>query len=474
LQNNTTNLNLAFNNGTYRIVRNFYTYYNGSEFNSGAVTTIDKSCIEILSPLLTFSQALQIVDVYRMPCSASGNLDVIISALGTLPLHYTITEKDGLPFSFDNGNSNIFVNLPPGVYTFQVEDNCGNITSRPLVDVNALLSLVTITQPDDIVDCQATITGNETFDITSVSATILGAQSPTDYTISYYTSLADAQSASNSITNLTNFNPTTNPQTIYVRVIFNQLPNCYQTTSFELIVGQIPELNLNPTYFDCSTTPIVIDASTTNLPTTTYEWSNGVTGPIVTISQLGETNLTVTATNLYGSNNQTCTNTKDITVTISQLPAVDHIETVDWTDTENSITVFTTNNGAFEYSIDGINYQDDATFSNLWAGLYTVYIRDKNGCGTLEQEVWLLNYPKFFTPNGDGFNDTWYIKNSQFEPNFKVEIFDRFGKFITRFDSTSFGWDGNYNNKQLLSTDYWFVVYREDGRIYKGHFAMKR
>ena len=35
-------------------------------------------------------------------------------------------------------------------------------------------------------------------------------------------------------------------------------------------------------------------------------------------------------------------------------------------------------------------------------------------------------------------------------------------------------WDGNYNGRQLPSDDYWFTVTRNDGRIHKGHFAMKR
>jgi hypothetical protein len=43
-----------------------------------------------------------------------------------------------------------------------------------------------------------------------------------------------------------------------------------------------------------------------------------------------------------------------------------------------------------------------------------VHVREKNGCGTVTDEVYLLMYPKFFTPN-DGFNDTWKIKFSDNE-----------------------------------------------------------
>lgn len=55
-----------------------------------------------------------------------------------------------------------------------------------------------------------------------------------------------------------------------------------------------------------------------------------------------------------------------------------------------------------------------------------------------------------------------------------VDIFDRYGKHITSFGPTSNGWDGKLNGADLPSTDYWFVVTREDGKIFRGHFSMLR
>ena len=470
LANNTTNFNLTYN-GTFRIIRAFTSFNNGISFNSGAVTDINKQCVEILSPTMEFHQVLEITDATRLPCTPSGNLDVVIAANGTAPLHYTITTKNGVPFALDNGNSNIFYNLPPALYTFQVEDACGNIVNR-IFDVAALLSLVTMTQPAAILQCKTTITGNEIFDISQQSAIILGSQSPADYTLTYYTSLANAMAGVGAIANLTTFNPTSNPQTIYARLVFNALPNCYETTSFDLIVGQIPSVSLLPDYLSCGVAPFTLDASVNNLPSTTYSWSTGVTTPTVTVTQPGVTNLTVITTNTYGT--QTCTNTKDITVTLSQVPAIDHFDTVDWTETDNSITVYTSNTGDFEYSLDDLTYQSSNEFTNLLPGLYTVYVRDRNGCGSTQQIVWLLYYKRYFTPNGDGFNDTWSIENSQFETNLKIVIYDRYGKVMTSLDSSGKGWDGTYNGQLMFASDYWFVVYREDGRIHKGHFALKR
>ena len=475
LLNNTINPNLIFN-GTFRIVHHFTSFNNGSEMNNNVVTNEIKDCIEILSPELTFDRVLAINDVYRAPCSTNGNLDVILFTSGEPPLHFTIVEKDGLPFFIDNGSSNIFQNLAPGIYKFQIEDNCGNTIIRTF-DVSDLESLVVVYPTCNLFSCSNTITGNETFNLSLQAAAILGVQSPTNYTISYFTSQANADNNINPINNITTFNPTTNPQTIYVRLIFNQFPNCYQTGSFDLISGQNPIIPLSAEYSLCDGQPVLLDASVGNLPTTAYSWSNGLNTNAITITEPGTTNVTVTATNNYGSCNnvlQTCTVSKDIVVNIAIVPEIDYITLNDWTADENSITIVTTQSGDFEYSIDGENYQLDNSFTQLSPGLYTVYVRDIGGCRIVTQIVWLLNYPHYFTPNGDGIHDYWYIKHSENEPQFQVYIYDRYGKLITGFPSGSVGWDGTLNGRQLFSDDYWFVVQREDGRLLKGHFTLKR
>lgn len=171
--------------------------------------------------------------------------------------------------------------------------------------------------------------------------------------------------------------------------------------------------------------------------------------------------------------NGTFTRTKLITVLVSSAPTIAGIETVDFDD-NNTITVNCTGLGDYEYSIDGIRYQDSNVFYHLNFGQYTIFVRDKNGCGSTVGSTYLLNYPKFFTPNNDGYNDYWRIKFSYLEPNLKVKIMDRFGNLIKILDSDSVGWDGTLDGQQLLSDDYWFVVTRDNRSDFKGHFALKR
>ncbi|MBT8314620.1 MAG: T9SS type B sorting domain-containing protein, partial [Maribacter sp.] len=109
------------------------------------------------------------------------------------------------------------------------------------------------------------------------------------------------------------------------------------------------------------------------------------------------------------------------------------------------------------------------------------YVRDKNGCGIAEKKVDrdlnLDDFPNFFTPNGDGINDFW-----QFVPprqDFKItietiSIYTRYGNLIEQFKADSLGWDGNFNGVPLPASDYWFKANLIDGRVFKGHFALKR
>lgn len=471
LANNSVNYNFMFN-GIFRIVRRFVSFNNGNDYNDGIVPAIGKNCIEILTPTMSFNEALEIVNANRMPCNTDGNLDVVLACIGHGTLHYSIINKDGVPFVIDNGNSNIFYGLPNGVYTFQVEDTCGNIVTK-IFDVTNLSPFINIAQPNSILNCTEFITGNETFDFSGYSASIIGNQNPDDFTITFHDDLDEAQTGVNPITNTSGFNPSSNNQTVFVRVVYNPIPDCYSLTSFDLIVGQIPQLSMQEEYINCSNSPMSVTIEGNNLPTTTYVWSDGSTGTSIIVDQEGITEVSVTATNDYGDAG-ICSITKQFKVINSVNPVVDKVITVDWTPNENSIEVLTSNVGHFEYSLDGFDFQPENIFNNLNPGLYTVYVRDVYGCGLSEIKVWLLYYKRYFTPNEDGYNDWWRIENSENEPDFKVFIFDRFGKFLTSFLSRDSGWNGTYNNSKIISDDYWFVVHRQDGRIHRGHFSLKR
>src|SRR5690606_19508552 len=150
----------------------------------------------------------------------------------------------------------------------------------------------------------------------------------------------------------------------------------------------------------------------------------------------------------------------------------------------NSITIDTSNLGIgdYEFALDDSAgpYQDAPVFNNVAAGAHTIYVQDKNGCGMVHLDVFVLGFPRYFTPNGDGQNDTWNIKglSEAFSQDFKILIFDRYGKLLKQLNPRGDGWDGTFNGQRLAASDYWFMVDLLDAngnkKNYTGHFSLVR
>ena len=91
--------------------------------------------------------------------------------------------------------------------------------------------------------------------------------------------------------------------------------------------------------------------------------------------------------------------------------------------------------------------------------------------------------PDGFSPNGDGFNDTWMplgLADPNLTTSVVAEIYDRHGKLVHYLDIFGPGWDGLYNGIPLPESDYWFVIeytdVLDDNRSiqFKGHFSLIR
>ncbi|POY40881.1 gliding motility protein [Flavobacterium alvei] len=331
---------------------------------------------------------------------------------------------------------------------------------------------------DDEID-PLTQDGKFRFDTSTFEATILGSQ--TGMIVKYYDENGNALSS-----------PLPNPfqtktQNIKVTVENPINTTCVATLIIPFIVDPLPNINLNTDKNDdelvCSNIPTfyiqlnagIQDGSSTN--NYTYVWSkDGIILP-------GETNYTldVNTEGLYTVeviNSVGCGRSRKIQVTASDVAKIDSTIIVDMTDI-NTITVNVSGLGDYEYSLDEPTsyFQDSNFFTNVSAGIHTIYIRDKNGCGTIDRTIAVVSVPKFFTPNGDGYNDYWGVKgvNADFNSNSTIYIFDRYGKLLKQWvPSSSEGWDGTFNGSPMPGDDYWYTIKLEDGREAKGHFSLKR
>lgn len=456
LVNNSNNLNLEVL-GQFRVMRTYESYQNGD-------IALYKTCFDVVHEF-EFTGEIQITGIVKVTCNGLFS-DVEVFTNGVPPVYFQITEKNLLPFIIDNGTNPIFTNLEPALYTVSVSHSCGDTRTQQF-DVALLPSLATANQPPNLETCDdSSNDGQAAFNLSDQNAAIIGSQNASDFAISYHATLADAEADVNPLP----VNFTSGPTTVFARLRYiNTASTCYDITSFDLIIYPSPVLNMDTSVGLCEGTSTTLSAP---FGFNSYLWSTGQGTRNIVISEPGIYELIVTDN--HGS--ISCTASQTIVVTLSNSPEIEEILVDDWTDNQNSITVQLTPEslGVPLYSIDNINFQTSPTFTNLLPGAYTVYVKDELECGFDQQEVYLLNYPKFFTPNGDGFNDYWRVPFSEVEPHLQTFIYDRYGKLITGFDVNSFGWDGTLNGHQLPSTDYWFLIIRENGKRLRGHFSMKR
>lgn len=329
--------------------------------------------------------------------------------------------------------------------------------------------------------CDDDFDGIADFDTSNIESTILGTQ--TGMIVKYF------DENNNPLPS-----PLSNPfmtisQRITVRVENPEYAVCYDETTIDFIVREKPDFELEEEATICITNNSSLDISVQN-PTASYsyEWKDENGGVIsndiiANVSKGGV--YSVKATSMFGCESEI----KSIEVKESSISniTIDNLEITD--DSENnSIRINTQNTGLGTYEFSLIDsdsniiygYQTTPFFDDLEGGIYTIHIRDINGCGIQSFETSIISYPKFFTPNDDGINDTWHIKGigKSFYKNGIVHIFNRYGKVIKSLSLDDNGWNGFYNGQKLPSNDYWFQAKLTDPKgnliIRKGNFSLLR
>lgn len=468
IPNATTALNISSSNnfnlsGIFRIIKTRFSYNN---FSEGSTL---KLCNEDVGEFEYFNK-LDIDGVYDINCEINQNLaNVYINALGKPPYNFTLKSRNGdTSFNIDNGSNGTFLGLTAGLYTYTVQDECGAIRAGSFA-VGTLPNLVTAYKPASMLLCSTNEIQFGTFNLNLQKNPILRNQSRFNYKVTFYNSQNDANNVINAIANTNNYISTSSSETIYARVNHKFIGGCFALTSFELVTGIEPLITLPAKTIICENGTLDLNAMA---GFDAYEWSNGSTTQTISITDAGTYSVVVKKKFLDAF----CASKPATIIVEKSGPAkLISIKTKDWSENSNYLEVDVSGLGNYEFSLDNIKYQQSSIFDNLRSGLYTIYVRDTNGCEPLLKiETYFLHYPKFFTPNGDGFNDIWQIDAANMEPFLKTRIYDRLGKFIYEINGNTGGWNGTLKGQPLMSDDYWFVVERQDGRVFKGHFSLKR
>ena len=451
-------------------ITNTKTIYVKAETSTGCSNSIPLDLLVNLPPALLPLNSIQ-------ECDNSSNtydlsqVDTFIvhsSFLNTVTISYHDTQSNANN-NIGIYNNKIFNYATPGNYPIyvRIQDNdtgCLTFTSFMLqISSNPIANI-----PPNLIDCDDDFDAMLELDLSQNNNNILGAQSSIDYSVYYYNN--DIANAENDTNRLDLMHYATNGETIYVRVE-NNTTGCYNITQFQIIINPLPIITLEDTITLCrNNQPATISAETGN-PTDTYLWWNGETTSEISVdlSDLGERWVTVTTS-------QNCGFTKNFTLIESEEATIEATATADFTD-PNTITVTVSGIGDYQFILDDGEPQESNIFNNVSLGPHIVTIIDLNGCMPVETDVFVIDIPKFVTPNNDSHFDTWHIVGIDRLPGTVVYIYSRHGKLLKMLPHTSIGWDGSFNGNPMPADDYWFsadIIHNGESFNIKGHFALKR
>ena len=205
-----------------------------------------------------------------------------------------------------------------------------------------------------------------------------------------------------------------------------------------------------------------------------YLWTTGDSTQFLTVTVEDIYGLTVTDSNL-------CVNSSEVFIEVWPLP-----EAEAGNDTTISLgqTTILNGSGGEEYMWDPPTFLDDFMLQNPLSSpdssiQYTVLVTDSNGCQNTDSVLitvlidYLFTPSNLVTPNGDGFNDTWFVENLVDYPACEVLIFNEFGEIVFQEREYDNDWAGDFQGARLPDGTYYYVITCPDAAaLYKGHVTI--
>ena len=264
---------------------------------------------------------------------------------------------------------------------------------------------------------------------------------------------------------------------------------CFTADTVTIVFAPIPTIaftdtTINTCCLNVEFTPVVTGA------VATYQWSDTTTNATDVLSHTGVYTVTVTS-------DKNCTasgtiNFNKVCISATALATPDSI-LLEGSGGSSTLNVTTLLSGNFSYlwvpSDSILNYTSSTvTVSPKQTTTYTVVVYDTvSGCtDTTSVQVYVkyeYNFavPNVFSPNNDGFNDTWgVITQGGLVTIEDIKVFDRWGETV--FDSQRDGsqdWNGKYQGKEQLMGNYVYLIKLKinatsEEKVLRGNLALIR
>jgi gliding motility-associated-like protein len=423
-------------------------------------------------------------------------ITIDVNALPTLAVSNQTTCA-GTPVILTANGADTYDWQPTGSTTNTTSVSPINNTTYTVTGTNTLTGCTsTLTTVDVTVNQLPTVTASSNPNITCTSGTVNLTASTTATSYTWTTGNGvDNTNQNNQTVTFPASSLTTGTYTYTVSVTdANGCVSPQATTTVSII--DVPNAN-----FDLSDLVICQNENgtlTINTPQTgvTYDWSiNGQTvtntNPLTVPNTVTGTAGTYTVSVLASIG--TCTNAAANNFTVNALPTVALVNP-QVSACENTTAQLDVAGPNPAYNYNWTNGTNTATGINLTvnpltqatAGNYTVTVTDQNGCmnrtvGAIDAQTCETYVPEIFTPNGDGKNDGFVIKNIENYPNNKLKIFNRWGNMVYQKDSYLNEFEGFANTgdqvgkSKLPAGTYYVILDYGDGKteVYNGFLQLQ-
>mgnify|MGYP000005807126 CR=1 FL=1 len=446
-----------------------------------------KSCVTQLSSTHTLSPPTPLNPVFSNVNPTNCNGDdgtIIISGLTDgeqTVINYKVngTAAPETIYTPNSAGEIALNNLSNGTFSdFSLEYISSSCSRTPsdIIVLNGTTPFTTTNIPDQSF-CDINFDFITNIQLSVVDNIALGVLSSSEFSVSYHSSIDNANNSIDLDKN--NYTTTGVPTYSLFAKIKNNTTGCYEIEPFIILINtpanfEIEDLFLCKTTDDNFITPEI----DTNLDDSlyTFQWYlNDVLLPETT------PNIFINTAGTYKVKATTITTGCSITEEAEVIPSgepdkLDLFLNSELFANNHTITINALGSGNYIYRLNDEPFQESPVFENVPAGFNTFYVLDENGCGETSISKTIIDYPRFFTPNNDGSNDTWQIIGIEYLTNPTVQIANRFGKPLFTLTKGSKGWDGFYNGIRMPKNDYWFIVtYTNDygkKQQVKSHFAL--
>nr|WP_314491365.1 gliding motility-associated C-terminal domain-containing protein [uncultured Chryseobacterium sp.] len=274
------------------------------------------------------------------------------------------------------------------------------------------------------------------FDLTSANVT----SETIGITKKFYQTLANAVAGTNEILPAGTFISTNTD--VYVRVINSS--GCYSISKITLkVIPSVKSAVLKDKTI-CIEDRTTLDAGP---GFDGYEWSTGAVTQ--TIQDIG--------VGAYWVKLKTskCFTLQKVNVYASKQPVIASLDIKN-----NTITVNASGGTApYQYSSDGINWQNSNVFTNLPRGENKIFLRDSFDCTPITVQVTVPNLLNAITPNDDNLNDEIDYSALAYKKNLVFTVYNRYGNKIYEADKVrNYKWNGTSGGKKIVTGTYWYTI----------------